>query len=76
MIAGPSGEVDMLNKAIGATPAIVMECKDMVRQYLPTILRLLEVKTDHGVCREIHMCAPSSDSSNTRKLLMADQCAS
>lgn len=52
----------------------VAECKAMVKQYLPELIRLLETETDRGACRRIGMCAAAAGGAHGRKLL-ASQCA-
>ena len=75
LIAGPTSEIATINKAIGAEPVFVAECKAMVHQYLPELIKLLETETDRGACRRIGMCAAAAETSGSpgRKLL-ADQC--
>ena len=72
LIAGPSADVAAINKAIGAEPVIVTECKALVHQYLPELIQLVETETAHGACKKVGMCQPSAAS---RRLLVSDQCA-
>ena len=41
LIAGPSDEVKGINKAIGASSAIAMQCKQLVNDYLPQIMQAI-----------------------------------
>ena len=37
LLVGPPDVVDAINKAIGAEPVLVQQCKEMVHQYLPEV---------------------------------------
>ena len=92
LIAGPTDDVEKINHAIGAEPVIVTECKAMVRQYLPTLLKLLESATSREVCHEVGLCPADATGASSggdgaeaavargrggsRRLLMSEQCAS
>jgi hypothetical protein len=39
--AGPTMEVAAINKAIGAESAFSMQCKTMVQQYVPQIIKMI-----------------------------------
>jgi hypothetical protein len=39
--AGPSMEVAAINKAIGAESAFSLQCKSMVQQYVPQIIKMI-----------------------------------
>lgn len=56
LIAGPSLDIAALNEAIGAEPVMVAECKQMVDQYLPQLLRILEAASSAHACTVIGMC--------------------
>ena len=62
-----------INKAIGAEPVFVTECKAIVKQFLPTLMNLIDTETERGACRRISMCKGDGVSS-ARKLLLK-QCA-
>jgi Saposin-like type B, region 2 len=78
LIAGPTSAVATVNKAIGAEPVIVTECKALVDQYFPVILRLIEAAANRHICVDLGMCetdleAHSGSASAARKLLLADR---
>lgn len=83
LIAGPSLDIAALNEAIGAEPVMVAECKQMVDQYLPQLLRILEAASSAHACTVIGMCEsddvawqePAGDSiSQARKLMAQSEC--
>lgn len=39
--SGPTTEVDAINQAIGAESAFALQCKGMVRQYVPQIISII-----------------------------------
>lgn len=42
LIAGPTAEVSSINAAIGATSAAAMQCKSLVHDYLPQIMKAID----------------------------------
>jgi hypothetical protein len=82
LIAGPADEVAKINNVIGAESMIVVECKAVVKQYLPQLIKIIEAATSRGICHKVGLCkaeeageAAAASSRAARRLLMSDQCA-
>ncbi|WPT18028.1 Aspartic proteinase A2 [Picochlorum sp. SENEW3] len=56
LLAGPTDEVEKLNKIIGGTSVVVEQCKEAVREYLPQILDIIDNTPAPAVCSAIGMC--------------------
>lgn len=67
LIAGPTAEVDQINKAIGAESAIAAQCREIVKEYVPEILKLINDVPPDQICGQIGLCpSVSSAGSGTR----------
>ena len=59
LLAGPSDEVARLNSAIGASSAMVMQCKKEVKEKVPEIIAEIESASPREVCIEAGLCEAS-----------------
>lgn len=65
LIVGPSVETAAINHAIGASSAISMQCKNLVKQYLPQIIQAIEDLPLDQICSAIGLCPPPPTSSSS-----------
>lgn len=56
LMAGPTEEVALINKAIGAESAFSLQCKEMVHDYLPQILKLITQIPIDQICTTVGLC--------------------
>lgn len=56
-------QIATINKAIGATSAIAAQCKQLVRDYLPEIIKQIQTLPLDQVCASIGLCPSSSKAS-------------
>lgn len=56
LLAGPSDEIAEINKAIGAEPVLVEQCKELVHQYLPQIVKIIRDMPPEAVCSTLGLC--------------------
>ncbi|GBG66410.1 hypothetical protein CBR_g60063 [Chara braunii] len=57
LLSGPTAVIAEINQAIGATGVISQQCKQMVTQYGPMIVDLLQAQVDpEKVCQQVHLC--------------------
>lgn len=56
LLVGPPGTIDEINKAIGAEPILVNQCKSLVHQYLPEVVSIIDKLPPHAVCAAIGLC--------------------
>ncbi|KAL6756264.1 aspartic peptidase domain-containing protein [Haematococcus lacustris] len=59
LIAGPASEVSVINRAIGASSAIAMQCKAIVKEYLPEIIQAVQDLPLDAICGTIGLCSPA-----------------
>lgn len=63
LLVGPINEIAAINKAIGAEPVLVEECQQMVHQYVPQIISLINKMPPMAICATLGLCgATKSDS--------------
>lgn len=62
LIAGPSEEVTSINRAIGASSAIAMQCKQIVKEYLPQIIAAIQDMPLDSICGSIGLCPAAAAS--------------
>jgi phytepsin len=60
LIAGPPEEIDRINAAIGAESVVVEECKSVVHDYLPQMIKIIDSMPPQAVCATLGLCGPSS----------------
>ena len=58
LLAGPSDEVEKLNKMIGGTSVVVEQCKESIREYLPEIWDIIRSAHPAEVCSAVGFCSP------------------
>jgi len=56
LIAGPTKEVAKINKALGASDAIAVECKQYLGNYLPDLIAKVRNLSPMEVCQDVHLC--------------------
>lgn len=61
LIVGPSAETAVINKAIGASSAIAMQCKSLINEYIPQIIQAIQDLPLDQICASIGLC-PSDPS--------------
>jgi len=71
LIAGPSDKVKELNKMLGATDALTVECENYLGQYLPELVQKVKNMSPEEVCEDMHLCSSfeSSKVGTARRLL-------
>lgn len=57
LIAGPSAAVAALNRQLGAESAFTLQCKTLVRDYLPGIIDAVQALPLDEVCTSVGLCA-------------------
>mmetsp|Transcript_23820 Transcript_23820/g.70689 ORF Transcript_23820/g.70689 Transcript_23820/m.70689 type:complete len:508 (-) Transcript_23820:169-1692(-) len=60
LIAGPTDEVELINSAIGASSAIAMQCKSLVHDYLPRIMKAIDNMPYDQICAAVGLCSRES----------------
>jgi len=60
LIAGPPEEIARINAAIGAESVVVEECKTIVHDYLPQMIKIIDSMPPHAVCATVGLCGPAS----------------
>jgi phytepsin len=65
LLVGPIDEVAAINKAIGAEPVLVEECQQMVHQYVPQIISLINKMPPMAICATLGLCGATSDSGSS-----------
>lgn len=80
LLAGPTADVIAINKAIGAEPVIVAQCKMIVRQYVPQIIKMIATFSSREICNALHMCSDTGGQADivasvlhSRKLAAAER---
>jgi phytepsin len=66
LIAGPPEEIDRINAAIGAESVVVEECKAVVHDYLPQMIKIIDSMPPQAVCATIGLCGPDSSPINAK----------
>ena len=56
LLAGPPEEVARLNRAIGASSAVVMQCKQEVKEKVPEVIAEIESVPARDVCVDAGLC--------------------
>ncbi len=62
LIAGPPEEIDRINAAIGAESVVVEQCKMVVHDYLPEMIKIINSMPPQAVCTTLGLCGPNSGS--------------
>ncbi|BDA43728.1 Aspartic proteinase oryzasin-1 [Coccomyxa sp. Obi] len=79
LIVGPSDEIAEINAAIGAKGVLPAECRELVRQYVPEIMKAVVSLPEEQVCGAIGLCSASSlhtgeaKAAASRRLLVGDE---
>lgn len=68
LLAGPSTEVAAINKAIGAESAYSLQCKTLVQDYVPQIIKMISQMPLDQVCTSVGLCPMAS---GNRRLMSA-----
>ena len=71
LLAGPSDEVARLNNAIGASSAVVMECKKQVKETVPEIIAEIESLSPRDVCVDAGMCEATRGTAQADAVLVS-----
>jgi phytepsin len=56
LLVGPSDEIAAINLAIGAEGVIPAQCRMLVKQYLPQIIKIIATLPPDQVCASIGLC--------------------
>lgn len=67
LLVGPPDEISRINQAIGAEPVMVQQCKQMVNDYLPQILKIIDSMPPQAVCATIGLCSTSQSLAQEKK---------
>lgn len=76
LIAGPPEEIDRINAAIGAESVVVEECKAVVHDYLPQILKIIDTMPPQAVCTTLGLCGDNAKVTAKRQAADAARMAS
>eukprot|EP00891_Asterochloris_glomerata_P005499 jgi/Astpho2/5499/Aster-07834 len=60
LLTGPSDEIARINEAIGAEGVIPAQCRSLVKQYLPQIIKIIATMPVDQVCAYIGLCDASA----------------
>ena len=68
LLAGPPDEIAEINKAIGAEPVLVEECKSMVHTYVPQLAKIINSMPPQAACASLGLCdSPSAARLSARR---------
>ncbi|EFN51715.1 hypothetical protein CHLNCDRAFT_59800 [Chlorella variabilis] len=73
LLVGPPDVIDAINAAIGAEPVLVEQCKEMVHQYLPEIIKLINNMPPQAVCQSVGLCSAAGVGEDRRVLSKSAQ---
>jgi phytepsin len=78
LLVGPTAEIAEINQAIGAEGIIPAQCKAVVEQYVPELMKAIVTLPPDEVCAAVGLCDQSAVSreaifAKSRRLLMADE---
>ncbi|KAL4423223.1 hypothetical protein ABPG77_000015 [Micractinium sp. CCAP 211/92] len=73
LLVGPPEVIDEINAAIGAEPVLVQQCKEMVHQYLPQIIKIINDMPPQAVCQSVGLCSASGNGEDRRVLSKSAQ---
>lgn len=60
LIAGPIEQIASINKAIHAESAITLQCKSLVKDYVPQIVDMIQKLPIDQVCSKLGLCPKPS----------------
>lgn len=73
LLVGPTDEIAEINQAIGAQGVLPAECKAVVKQYVPEIMKAIVTLPADEVCAAVGLCDQSTSTrmpvSQSRKLM-------
>ena len=67
LIAGPPEEIDRINAAIGAESVVVEECKAVVHDYLPQIIKIIDTMPPQAICSTLGLCGDSGSKVSAKR---------
>jgi phytepsin len=56
LLVGPTEEVEAINRALGAEPVLVEQCKELVHTYLPEIIDIINSMPPQAACATLGFC--------------------
>ncbi|KAL6770501.1 ASP1 [Auxenochlorella protothecoides x Auxenochlorella symbiontica] len=59
LMVGPPLAIDSINKAIGAKPVLVQQCQQMVHDYVPEMIKIINTMPPGAVCATVGLCDSS-----------------
>jgi phytepsin len=60
LLVGPTTEIAEINAAIGAKGVLPAECRELVKQYVPEIMKAVVSLPEQQVCAAVGLCSASS----------------
>lgn len=68
LLVGPPDQINAINRAIGAEPVLVEECKEVVHDYLPQIIRIIDTMPPQALCSTLGLCSTDYKNKNKNRL--------
>ncbi|PSC73535.1 aspartic ase A2 isoform X1 [Micractinium conductrix] len=73
LLVGPPEVIDDINAAIGAEPVLVEQCKELVHQYLPQLIKIINDMPPQAVCQTVGLCSAAGVGEDRRVLSKSAQ---
>eukprot|EP00884_Botryococcus_braunii_P006175 jgi/Botrbrau1/15559/Bobra.0274s0003.1 len=71
LLVGPSSEIAVINKAIGARGIVTEECREMVKEYVPQLIKLVQALPPNEVCAHVGLCSSRAGAAKNQHLASA-----
>lgn len=73
LLVGPPDQINAINHAIGAEPVLVEECKAVVHDYLPQIIRIIDTMPPQALCSTLGLCSTDYDKKRVYQAQLSKQ---